>query len=93
MNNCSVSDNLLKKLKKLSKKDKQFYEAVLKKIEQVIDSDNLNHYKNLRYGLKNYKRVQIGYFVLVFRTIGTKIYFEDFDHHDKIYNKLPQKVL
>ncbi|MBU2496516.1 MAG: hypothetical protein KJ767_00455, partial [Nanoarchaeota archaeon] len=47
------------------------------------------HYKNLRHDLRDFKRVQIGHFVLVFRFDRKKelIYFADFDHHDNIYQK------
>ena len=64
------------------------YERILKKIQEVINSD-IEHYKNLRHDLKEFKRVQIGSFVLVFKFVKSenKICFEDFDHHDKIYQK------
>ena len=61
---------------------------VLKKIEEIITSD-VEHYKNLRYDLKEYKRVHIGHFVLVFRYNKTEniISFDDLDHHDNIYKR------
>ena len=57
------------------------------KINEVINSGNVEHYKNLRHDMKDKKRVQIGHFVLVFIFIKSenKISFVDFDHHDKIY--------
>lgn len=85
MSEYEISDHLKRILKKLSKKDKVTYEAVMKKIQEVISSEDPNHYKNLRYDMKDSKRVHVGSFVLVFRVIGDKIYFDDFDHHDKIY--------
>ncbi len=74
-------------LNKLSKKDKQLYERILKKIEEVIISPDIEHYKNLRYDMKDKKSVHIGHFVLVFSFIKeeNKIKFLNFDHHDKIY--------
>ena len=74
-------------LKKLSKKDLFLYERVLKKIEEVIRTSDVEHYKNLRHDMKDRKRVHIGHFVLVFIFIKqeNKIKFIDFDHHDKIY--------
>jgi len=59
----------------------------LKKIEEVINSDDIEHYKNLRYDLKDRKRVHVGPFVLAFKFIKeeNKIIFLDFQHHDKIY--------
>lgn len=79
-----IGKTLRKKLNKLCKKDKSLYEAVMNKIEEIANSD-LNHYKNLRYNLKDYKRVHLGHFVLIFIVEGNKLYFENFDHHDNIY--------
>ena len=72
-------------LSKLSKKDKVQFEKVLKKIDDIIHSGNINHYKNLRKPLNNYKRVHIGHFVLLFRLDKDIIIFRYYDHHDKIY--------
>ena len=74
-------------LKKLSKKDKFLYERVMKKIEEVITSGDVEHYKNLRHDMKDKKRVHIGHFVLVFTFLKETetIKFVDFDHHDVIY--------
>jgi YafQ family addiction module toxin component len=89
MYNFKKSKHLDRILSKLSKKDKELFEQVIKKIEEVINSYNIEHYKNLRHDLKDYKRVQVGSFVLVFRYNKKEdlIYFIDFDHHDKIYKK------
>lgn len=80
---------LQKTLNKLSKKDKNLYEQVLKKIEEVIKSSDVEHYKNLRYDMKDKKIVHICHFVLVFQLIKSenKIKFLDFGHHDAIYKK------
>ena len=76
-------------LDKLRKKDKKLYENLLTKMDEVLSSSNIEHYKNLRYDLKEYKRVQVGSFVLAFNfdKRDDLIYFADFDHHDKIYEK------
>ena len=81
------SDKLKRILKKLFKKDKKRYEALMGKIEEVISSGDVEHYKNLRYGLSDRKRVQIGHFVLAFMydKKNGRILFLDYDHHDKIY--------
>lgn len=84
-----LKPNLQKILSKLSKKDKGLYEQVLKKIDEIINTYDVEHYKNLRYNMKDSKRVHIGHFVLVFgfdRNTNT-ISFEDLDHHDNIYKK------
>ena len=89
MRSYEIKPSLQKILDKLSKKDKQAYEQVLKKIEEIINSYDIDHYKNLRYDMKDSKRVHIGHFVLVFRfdKNGNIISFDDFDHHDNIYKK------
>ena len=76
-------------LVKLEKKDKQLYENLFNKMNEVLSSPDIEHYKNLRYDMKEFKRVQVGHFVLVFKydKQNDMIYFADFDHHDKIYNK------
>jgi len=83
-----IKPNLKKLLNKISKRNTVMYERILDKIREVINSDP-EHYKNLRHDLKEFKRVQIGSFVLIFKFSRSenKIYFEDFDHHDKIYLK------
>lgn len=80
---------LQKILNKLSKKDRNLYEQVLKKIEEVINCFDIEHYKNLRYDMKEFKRVHLGHFVLVFKfdKMNNMILFSDFDHHDNIYKK------
>ena len=84
-----IKPHLQRILNKLSKKDKSFYERVMDKIEEVSNSADVEHYKNLRQDLKDFKRVQVGEKVLVFKFDKTNkiIVFEDFDHHDKIYRK------
>jgi len=87
MKKFEIKSELYKKLVKLSKKDKKSYEAVMRKIDEVTNSNSIEHYKNLRYKLKDSKRVHIGHFVLVFSYDTSKdfISFEDYDHHDNIY--------
>ena len=87
MYNFDVSENLEKILNKLSKKDKDLYNQILKKIDEVINYKDVEHYKNLRYNMKDSKRVHIGHFVLIFQYKKEEniILFDDFDHHDNIY--------
>ena len=87
MHNFLISENLVEKLKKLSKKAKPLHEQIVKKMGEIINSYEIEHYKNLRYNLKDSKRVHIGHFVLVFQfnKSTNTIYFDDFDHHDIIY--------
>ena len=87
MREFEIKPELDKKLVKLSKKDKNSYEAVMKKIQEVVNSLDIEHYKNLRYDMKDSKRVHLGHFVLVFSydKLNDFVSFEDYDHHDKIY--------
>ena len=89
MYNSEISDHLLKILEKIRKKDKLYYEKILKKIEDILQSDSLDRFKNLRYSLKDSKRVHIGHFVIVFQynKKTNTIKFDDFEHHDKVYKK------
>ncbi len=89
MLNYGVSKNLDKILLKLSKKDKKLHEQILKKINKITNSSDIEHCKNLRHDLKEFKRAHTGSLVLAFRFDKKEnlIYFTDFDHHDKIYFK------
>ena len=84
-----IQPSLQKIMLKLFKKDKQAYERIIKKINEIINSEDIEHYKNLKYPLQHLKRVQIGEKVLVFKFEKNKnlISFENFKHHDKIYFK------
>ena len=87
MREFEIKPELEKKLVKLSKKDKNRYEVVLRKIEEIVASVDVEHYKNLRYDMKDMKRVHVGHFVLIFNydMINDFISFIDYDHHDNIY--------
>ncbi len=87
MYNFDVSEHLQKILNKLSKKDKNLYNQILTKIDEIIHSDDIEHYKNLRWNMKDSKRAHIRHFVLIFQYKKEEnlILFDDFDHHDKIY--------
>ena len=88
----NITGELKSIIKKLVKKDKKKVEIINKKIKEIINNDkeSINHYKNLRHDLSNYKRVHIDkHFILVFN-VSIKdnfILFVDFDHHDKAYKK------
>ncbi|MFH1256995.1 MAG: addiction module toxin RelE [Candidatus Diapherotrites archaeon] len=86
------SEELKVKLKKLFRADRRRYEILMKKIESVIESDEftIGHFKNLKHGLSDRKRVHIDKsFVLTFKFDREKkfILFIDFDHHDEIYKR------
>lgn len=74
---------------KTSKKDKVMYEALMSKMDEILTCDDVNHYKNLKKPLQDFKRVHIkGPFVLLFKYIPSddRIIFYDLDHHDVVYS-------
>ena len=84
-----VEENLRKVLQKIAKKDKVMHEAVIKKIGEIISCADVNHYKNLRAPLQEFKRVHIkSSFVLIFKDMASedKVVFFNLDHHDNIYD-------
>ena len=85
-----ISDELKIKIRKLVHKDHKKVEIINKKIKEIIQNDSISidRYKNLRYDLKQYKRVHIDrHFVLTFKVDkqNEHILFIDFDHHDRVY--------
>ena len=83
-----ISDRLRKILKKVFKKDRNRYEIVIKKIDEILG--NPYAYKPLSHPLEGYRRVHIdSHFVLIFK-IDEKVktvVFTDLDHHDNIYKR------
>lgn len=77
--------NLFKKaLKKLKGKELQ---NILNKRNEILNSEDLDHYKNLTQSLKQYKRVHVNnsYVILFFGDDGI-VYFVDYAHHDVVYD-------
>ena len=84
-----TSKNFDRILFKLQKKDKQLYENLFNKMNEILNIPKIEHYKNLRYDMKEYKGVHVGSFVVVFKydKVSDVVFFADFDHHDNIYKK------
>lgn len=92
MHSAEIKPDLLKILQKISKKDKVLYEQILKKIDEICQSFDVDHYKNLRSPLNEFKRVHVkNSFVLIFKyiTIDKRVIFYYFDHHDCVYQWQP----
>jgi YafQ family addiction module toxin component len=81
------NNEFLKSIAKLSRKDKQLSIELKKKISQIISCDEISieHYKNLRNPLQEYKRVHVRNYVILFRVKDKTVYFERFEHHDDAY--------
>jgi YafQ family addiction module toxin component len=83
-----IKSNLIKAFEKIAKRDPVQYEAIQRKIKQILLDPH--HYKPLSGTMKNKFRVHImGSFVLVFAIIENEQAVElwDYDHHDAIYQK------
>ena len=82
----SYSEELVKKLAKLKKKDPVEYLQLRKKMDSIL-ADPQSSYKFLRHDMKGLNRVHLGHFVLVFKIDHQQqiVFFEDYDHHDEIY--------
>ncbi|MAG38984.1 hypothetical protein CMO90_02745 [Candidatus Woesearchaeota archaeon] len=84
----NLSNEIKLKIRKLLRKDKKKVLIINKKIKEIINSESVERYKNLRYELKEYKRVHIDkHFVLTFKVEKEKdfILFVDFAHHKDVY--------
>ena len=84
-----ISDDLKKTITLLKKRDQQTCRVLTKKMLKIASSDEttIQHFKNIRGKLKEYKRVHIGSYVLLFHVKNDTIIFQTFEHHDKIYEK------
>jgi YafQ family addiction module toxin component len=88
MRRFSVEASLKKKISKIFKKDKATYEALMEKMDEILSCADVDHYKNLKRPLEDFKRVHIrSSFVLIFKYMRAddKIIFYDLDHHDNVY--------
>lgn len=83
-----ISDEIEKIFKK--DKNKELILITKQKIKEIClqDYETINHYKNLRNNLSDFKRVHImKSFVLTFKVDYNEniIYFMRLEHHDNIY--------
>ncbi|MBS3063774.1 MAG: addiction module toxin RelE [Candidatus Diapherotrites archaeon] len=77
-------------LDRLFRRDRHRYEIVMKKIQEIVNSDEsaIERYKHLRHGRKGEQRVHIDkHFVLTFKYDKAIkfVLFVDFDHHNHAY--------
>ena len=81
-----VKESLDKRLKKLSKEDKEMLRLIHRKVQDILEDSH--RFKPLRRPMQNKRRVHIGgSFVLVYE-IDEKnriVTLLAFDHHDNIY--------
>jgi mRNA-degrading endonuclease RelE of RelBE toxin-antitoxin system len=59
---------------------------LLSKIDEIISSTKLDHYKNLKHELKKFKRIHVNNsYIILFFDENQIIHFVDYEHHDKVY--------
>ncbi len=85
-----LSEEFEKTLKKLNKKHKPLYIAIIKKIGEIISRNNnsIDFYKNLRNDLSEFKIVHVlKHYVIFFKVYKkeNKIYFQKIRHHAEAY--------
>lgn len=80
------TETITKKISKIKKKNNKLYTSAMKKIIEISDKPN-KRYKFLKNKMKGFNRIHISSFVLIFRINHEEkaIYFEDFEHHDNVY--------
>jgi YafQ family addiction module toxin component len=80
-----VDEDLIKVLKKLSKKSKVVYDRVQKEIIKIASNPYLG--KPLKFPLAGLRRIHIGPFVLIYEIDEKerKVKFLKFAHHDEAY--------
>ena len=72
-------------LKRLERKKPDLFRELHQQIKKVVRKPMLG--KPLGNVLRNYRRIHVGSFVLVYDIAGEVIRLHDFDHHDRIYKK------
>jgi YafQ family addiction module toxin component len=83
-----IEEKLEKSLSKLWAKDRHRYDIIMKKIQEILTCNDVDHYKNLKAPLQHLKRVHVNtQFVLVFKynRENDTVIFYDVDHHDSMY--------
>ena len=77
------SNDFIKSMKKLKKKNLKMAERIIKKLDEIID--NPQKFKPLRNKLAGYRRIHFGSFVLIFTIKEDEVIIISIDHHDKAY--------
>ena len=69
--------------KKLRKKDRANYSRLQQTVYKILENPEAG--KPLRYDLKNFRRIHVGSFVLLYEVRDEAIFFADYQHHDTVY--------
>jgi len=70
---------------KLSKKEPNQLNAIMKKIQQILKKPQ--QFKPLKFPLQHLRRVHVGSFVIIYsiEEINKVVAIEDYEHHDELY--------
>ena len=71
--------------RQIKRKKSVLFGKLSKQIGKIIKNPEVG--KPLRNVMRNYRRIHVGSFVLIYEIRDEQIRFIDFDHHDKIYKK------
>ena len=85
MYDIEIREHLDRTFRKLAKKDRRQMEAIMKKIQEIVQDPHA--YKPLRFPLAGKRRVHIGSYVLLFTIDEARktVVLEDYEHHDRVY--------
>jgi YafQ family addiction module toxin component len=85
MHDIEIREHLDRTFRKLAKKDRRQMEAIMKKIQEIVQDPHA--YKPLRFPLAGKRRVHIGSYVLLFTIDEARktVVLEDYEHHDRVY--------
>ena len=85
-NELVISDEFDHILRILKKKKPIMFKRLKKQILKILREPTLG--KPLRNVLRNYRRIHIDSFVLIYEIYNEEIRLLEFAHHDKIYKKI-----
>ncbi len=85
MYSLEVVESVDKIFKKLQKKDRAQFDAVSKKISEIMENPQL--FKPLKSPLHHMRRVHVGSFVLVYDVDESRsvVTVRRYEHHDRVY--------
>lgn len=85
MYSLEVVETVDKILKKLQKKDHAQFDALTKKVKEILE--NPQQFKPLKSPMQHMRRVHIGSFVLVYDIDETRkvVTIRKYEHHDRVY--------
>ncbi len=72
-----------KNFKRLTKKNRDLKDRVQKKIRDILENPEIG--ETLSQSLAGYRSCHVGNWIVIYKIVGTEIWFVNFDHHDYAY--------